>query len=136
MLEYAAASATVFTDHDRAEVFLRRHETEDFFKKSMREFSSGELKKTVSAADQKLGAIYSNLYQICIDFGSHSNERVITGGIEIVEGQENKTYNTFYSCPGTTAHQHAMKILAQSGLCALKILQGIYGSSGDLVGDF
>jgi hypothetical protein len=105
------------------EVWLRR-EDDDASRKRVRDtFTAGAIKKSIKDTDEKLGDIYSYLYDQTISNGAHPNERALTSSLEIIKDPGgDKTHKHVVLLPnGGPTMAVAMKTCAQVGIAALKI---------------
>jgi hypothetical protein len=109
--------------HLPGEVWLNREESDASRKKVRNTFTSVAVLKALKTADERLGDIYSHLYDWIISYGAHPNERALTSSLHIVKDPRgDRTHMNVMLLPtGGLPMQVAMKTCAQIGIAALKI---------------
>lgn len=130
-----ASYASLMSDNDTlAEIWLRRHDSEDALKKVRKEFSQAALVASIGARDAKLAKLYEKLYQDAIDFGAHPNERSVTGNMKRIKENGQTRWEQVYLHGDGIELEHALKYTAQAGLCCLHIFAHIFTERFVLLG--
>lgn len=125
-LEYGGYALRMSGEHSLAEVWIRRNDSEHQRNKCKREFSNGAVKRSLEARNQELSTIYNNLYDRCIDFGAHPNERGVIGTLKIADMENEIHYNVLYLSGDPVAIDHALRVTAQIGVCSLSIFELVF----------
>jgi hypothetical protein len=124
----------IFRSPSLAEMWLRRHDDANTLRAVRIAFQAIKITQVVSSTDQRLGAIYRELYERSIDFGGHPNERAVTGGMKVADTPEARHYQQIYLHGDGKPLLHAMKSTAQIGLCSLHIFQHVFKERFALLG--
>ncbi len=110
-----------------AEKWLRRHDDEDSMRAVKKEFRPSEMLKILANKDSELGEIAKQLYDYCIDYGAHPNEKGLTSSIDMNEEDSAKVYSLIYLNKGNSlAMKWALKMTAEVGVCCLMIFAHIF----------
>lgn len=133
-IEAAAYALHIDTHDDLAEVWLRRHDSEDALQSVRTKFSNGKVKKTVVSKAPKLAAVYELLYERAVDFGAHMNERAATGSMKLVEEPGRKKYEMLYLLDDGPALGHVLKSLCQAGVLGLALFDVVFSERFMLLG--
>jgi hypothetical protein len=126
-LECAGYAIVIFRDPELQTVYMSRHVDEAGMEAQKRKFTIGELRKSIMAVNQAVGATFDGLYQRTIDFGGHPNPHAMMSAIEM--GQASGGFSALALSTDHQVLQHAMKSTAQAGLCALLIFQHVFRST-------
>lgn len=133
-LEYAGYALYMHKNSGLAETWLKRHDDDATMKAVKREFTIANIRTTVERVDQHAAKVFAELYERAIDFGAHPNERAITGSLEVIDQDKRKSYESIYLHGDSSALDYALKTTAQTGVCALEILQAIYPERFEILG--
>lgn len=133
-IEHAGIGLMLSNNDELAQIFLRRHQSDEALKKVKKEFHSSDISEAVYQLDKDLGAEYESLYQKCIDQGAHSNEKALTLGLCFTEGEDEVTIMSLYNNAGTLAQLDAISSTISAGLLSLRIFSSIYPERFMLLG--
>jgi len=122
-LENAGYARLISTAPQLSEHWLNRDDDPE----SKSRFNNRAVRESISSSDDKLALIYQELYEHTIDFGAHPNEKSVT--INVVKESMETGNIQFRMLPGDggLALDHALQTCAQVGICALKILDLVFG---------
>jgi hypothetical protein len=95
---------------------------------------SDSARETIEKANQHAAKVFDQLYERAIDFGGHPNERAITESMTVIDRSDRKSYESIYLHGDGLAMDHALRTTAQTGVCALEILQAVYPARFELLG--
>jgi len=133
-LEYAGYALHIHNNPELAETWLRRHDDEIAKKAVKKEFTVSNVRATIEKANRQAAKVFSDLYERAIDFGGHPNEQAITGSLKMTDQGDRKLYESIYLHGDGLALDHALKTTAQTGVCALEILQEAFPERFELLG--
>lgn len=133
-LEYAGYALHIHKNSGLAEMWLRRHDDEAGKKAVRNEFKVSNVRATIEKANRNTAKVFDELYERAIDFGGHPNERSITGSLSVIDLGDRKSYNSIYLHGDGLPLVHTLKTTAQTGVCALEILQGAFPERFELLG--
>lgn len=133
-LEYAGYALHIHKQPDRGEMWLRRHDDEASMKAVKNEFTVSNIRVTIGKSNQQAAKVFDELYQRAIDFGAHPNERSVTGSLAIEKHEDRTMYQQIYLHGDGLALVHGLKTTAQTGVCALEILQEVFAARFELLG--
>lgn len=133
-LEYSGYALHIHKNAGLAETWLRRHDDDATKKKVKNEFTIAKVRATIESADRHAAKVFSDLYERAIDFGGHPNERAITSSMRVIDQGDQKTYESIYLHGDGIALDHAIKTTAQTGVCALEILQAAFPERFEILG--
>ncbi len=133
-LEFAAYGLFIDGNEQRGEIWLRRHDDEAALKRVKSEFTVRNLKQNIAAKDGKLAEAFDELYQRCIDFGAHPNERSISASGAIEERDGNVIYSQLLLHGDGPAFDFVLRSTAQVGICVLQIFQFALAARFELLG--
>jgi hypothetical protein len=132
-LENAGYARLIGDDSARAEAWLRRDEDKASKKLIRDTFTQSAIHNSIAAKDVKLSQIYQELYERCIDFGAHPNEKAVTLGL--VRGSLKTQNIQFRLLPGDGLElDHSLRTAAQVGICVLKVFRTIFNIQFDSEG--
>ena len=136
-LEQAGYGHFIGGDQARWERWMNRHEpsTRSQKEKWAKEFTNGNVSRTLQKSDAKLASIYKMLYDRTIDYGGHPNERgaSLNSSIEhLPEG--GYQWSTVYLHEDVLMLDYCIKATAQVGICSLRIAQSIYPARSQAAG--
>jgi hypothetical protein len=125
-LEYALYAVHINRNPGYGEIWMRRHQDEAARKNVRKAFQHADVMNTLKVADAILASQVAALYERCVDFGAHPNERGMTGSMTMEKVSEGKLYAAVYAHDDSLTLSHLMKTTAQIGLGALLILSLIF----------
>jgi hypothetical protein len=125
-LEYSLYALHINTTLALGEVWLRRHDDAASLSRVRQEFTNTAVKATLRNRDPHLYPIVDQLYERCIDFGGHPNERAITGSMTIERQPGRVEFQQIYLHGDSLSLDHGLKTTAQVGLGSLCIFQHIF----------
>ncbi len=107
-----------------ARIWLERHKDEASKKEVKNKFKMIFMFNLLANCDSKLEKATKTLYERCIDYGAHPNERSLSLFLK-KEDKENGAikFNLQYMTDNPTAIRFCLKSAAQVGVCSLKILE-------------
>lgn len=133
-LEAAAYGLLSATDASAAEIWLRRHDSAEAGGEMRKEFSAKNLRSVIAKANRKAAEVYEGLYQRSIDFGAHPNERSMTSNLAVEDTKLGRAFVQSQLHGDGWQLDHALKSVAQAGVCALEIFQGAFAAKFELLG--
>ena len=133
-LEYAGYALHIHKNPRLGEMWLSRHDDEAAKKAVRNEFKVSNIRATIKEANRHAAKRFSEFYERAIDFGGHPNERAITGSLKITDLGDRKSYDAIYLHGDGMPLEHALKTTAQTGVCALEILQEVFPERFELLG--
>lgn len=133
-LEYAGYALHIHKNPGLAETWLRRHDDDAATKAVKNAFTVANVRATIEKANRHAARVFAELYERAIDFGGHPNERAITGSMKMTDLGDRKLYESIYLHGDGLALDHALKTTAQTGVCALDILQAVLPERFELLG--
>jgi len=107
------------------DVWLKRHDSEASMKEVKKKFHVRAILDLLKKNHNRLGRMANVLYERCIDFGAHPNERSLSASLKITEEQKGIKFDLTYLTDSTVAIKLCLKTCAQIGVLCLKILQSI-----------
>jgi hypothetical protein len=121
-LENAGYARLISTTPKLSEHWLNRDDDSG----SKSRFSNRAIREAIASSDEELTLIYQELYERIIDFGAHPNEKSVTAN---VVKNSMKTDNLQFVMLGGDglALDHGLRTCAQVGICALKVLDLVFG---------
>ena len=132
-IENSLYALHVFKHDGTEEIWVRRHNDDDSLKAVKAEFTYRNVSGTLEEENPDIAATTKGLYERCIDFGGHPNERAITSSMKIKETENGKEYQQVYLSGDTIEMDHAIKSTAQVGLSSLFIFRSIYKERFDIL---
>ena len=133
-LEYAGYALHIHKNPRLGEIWLRRHEDEATKKAVREKFLVLNVRATIEKANRHAAKVFDELYERAIDFGAHPNERSITGSLKITDLGDRKSFESLYLHGDGPPLLHTLKTTAQTGVCALAILQEAFPERFELLG--
>lgn len=97
-------------------------------------FTVRAVKDALMQVDPGLLRVFDSLYEYCIDFGAHPNEKSLTANMSMTEEGKTKNYKVQYLHGNTTFTAGAMKNTARAGLFALHAFQHTMSARFELLG--
>ena len=94
-------------------------------------FSIIRVRETIKTENQAAAKKFYTLYERAIDLGAHPNELAVICNLRTVERGE---WRNIYLHTDDTELEIALKSTAQTGVCALDILQEVFKERFELLG--
>lgn len=116
------------------ETWLRRHDSEQATRRVRDEFMIRSLLDTLRAMDGKEAAVAEQLYERCIDYGAHPNERALTLSLKTETGQDTVDFRIVYQTEDPMMFRACLKTAAQVGVSVLGIFRLVFKERFDLTG--
>lgn len=111
---------------DKVEIWLRRH-NDDKSKKAVRDsFKIGTMLSLLERECSKTGKHMKRLYEECIDYGAHPNEKSMTSNLMKRKEENYIVTGVVYVNGGGVPMRRCIEINAQVGLCVLKTFEEIF----------
>jgi hypothetical protein len=121
-LESAGYARLIFTSPQLSEQWLKREDDPE----TKSRFTNRAVRESIASSNTVLARIYQELYERSIDFGAHPNEKSVTLNM-VKESMTTQTLQ-FRILPGDgLVLDHALRTCAQVGICALKVLDLVFG---------
>lgn len=136
-LEYGGYAYYIGTDDQRWERWMARHDIRSRSQKDAwrREFTHGQVQRAITEKDLHLSEAYQRLYDQCIDYGAHPNERGVSLGTELEDTEDGGCrFKTVYLHGDGFQLDFALRTTAQVGICVLRIAQIIYPHRSQVTG--
>jgi hypothetical protein len=133
-LEYAGYALYIHKNPKLAEMWLKRHDSDAATKAVKNKFKVANVRATIEKANKHTAKVFAELYERAIDFGGHPNERSITGSLKITDLGDRKSFDSLYLHGNGLEMDHALRTTAQTGVCALVILQEAFPERFELLG--
>jgi hypothetical protein len=133
-LENALYGLYISQNPANADTWLSRHDDKKSKQKTRDIFSYGKVIGLLKSIDVKSYTVTSLLYDRCIDYGAHPNERSVTSVMNLLKNDEVLHYEVAYLGENTPAFLLALKTSAQVGVCALNIFQNVFKERFDNLG--
>ena len=96
--------------------------------------SHNKVRKSVEAVNRHAAERFEKLYQWAIDFGGHPNERSVTGNMKMVEEKDRREMLAIMQHGNGVQLDAALVGTARCAMCALEILQSVFGARFTLLG--
>lgn len=126
-LEYAGYALHIALNPPLAEMWMRRHDSDDALRAVRKEFTPTNIRASITKVDANAADIFDKLYQQSIDFGAHPNERAMTASLAIKARQDGgKEFQQKMLHGDGLQMDYALKTTARAGVCSLEILQGAF----------
>ena len=134
VLEFAAYALHLHRNADVRMIWLNRHEDETSMEASRNALSHNKVRKSVEAVNRHAAERFEKLYQWAIDFGGHPNERSVTGNMKMVEEKDRREMLAIMQHGNGVQLDAALVGTARCAMCALEILQSVFGARFTLLG--
>jgi len=108
------------------ETWLRRHDNEQATRRVKEEFKISNLFATLRGIDNTHAEIVRKLYERCIDYGAHPNERAFIQSLQTEEGPDKTKLQIVYLNNDPSIRRACLKTVAQVGLSVLNIFQLVF----------
>ncbi|MGD9509087.1 MAG: hypothetical protein AB7I59_23725 [Geminicoccaceae bacterium] len=125
-LEQAGYAIRMGGDNSLAEAWLRRDEDKFYARIVRAEFTHAKIKNAIAVKDIHTSNVYSDLYERCISWGAHPNEKSLTIGGAIEKEEGLRRYGQIYLHGDGEAMNMALKTLMQVAVCSLDILSLVF----------
>ncbi|MCE5269814.1 hypothetical protein LLH00_00845 [bacterium] len=125
-LEFSLYALHIKNNPGYDEIWLRRHDNGDSIKDVRQKFRYQFLINTLELVDAALCPDVKQLYERCIDFGAHPNERSVTGSMQMEQQSGGLRLDQKYLHGDSIELDHALKTTAEIGLGSLLIFQHIF----------
>lgn len=134
-LENALYALHMDGDGEREEIWAKRHDDEQSLAKCRKEFTFKKLNKSLqnSRISRTRATAVSTLYERCIDFGAHPNERSVTASMKMEINRTDKIYGQLYLVPDGLELQHIAKTTLQVGVGGLLVVREIFRERFDIL---
>jgi hypothetical protein len=121
-LESAGYANLIAAQTELSALWLKRDEDPQ----AKSRFTNRAVREAIEARDQRLGAIYQDLYERTIDFGAHPNEKSVVANI--AQGSVGTGNIQVRMLAGDDVMlDHGLRTCAQVGICSLKVLNLVFG---------
>jgi len=120
-LESSLYGLHVSKDPTRAEIWLRRHESDESITAVQGEFSIRNVMRTLESASPELRIEAKRLYDIAIDYGGHPNERAFTSSTLTRSTESGTELVMAYLNVVPPALLFVLGEVARIGICALEV---------------
>ena len=114
--------------------WLRRHESEQAKRRVRDEFTIRKLFKTLTGCDGGEAVIAKKLYERCIDYGGHPNERALTQSLRKKASPDTVSFQIIYLTGDALVQRLCLKTSAQVGASVLGIFRLVFRERFDLTG--
>jgi hypothetical protein len=126
-LESALYGFYIFKNSNYAEIWIKRHESDESLNKMKETFSIGKTLNELGKTKQPLEKIVRSLYERTIDYGAHPNPNSLLTILQHNSKTKEKTTTDEFKVEYLTGNQLTialcLKTTAQVGIACLKILQ-------------
>lgn len=133
-LENALYGFFFWKEPKKARLWYERHDSIMKKKEGRRQFQIKAMLQLLQTENQKIGKITEDLYEWCIDYGAHPNERSISSVMEKIEEAKSIQFRINSLLGDKTAFRACLKTTAQIGVCCLSIFQLIFRTRFELIG--
>lgn len=133
-LEFAGYALHIHLNPGFDELWLRRHDDEAAMKAVKNEFTIFNVRNSIEGANRHAANVFNELYQRTIDFGGHPNERAITGNMRMLKQPGRTEFQQVYLHDDSLMLDHGLRTTAQTGVCALEILQDVFKARFEILG--
>ena len=105
---------------------LRRHDTEESKKRVRNEFTIRRLFDAIRVCDKSEAMFVERLYEQCIDYGAHPNERALIQRLQKQATEENVKFQLIYMTDDPVVFRLCLRIAAQVGASVLGIFRLVF----------
>ncbi len=116
------------------ETWLRRHDSEEAKRRVREEFKIRTLFDTLSASNKTEGTAAELLYEFCIDYGAHPNERALTQSLKMEPRKETINLEIVYLSADPVVVGLCLSAAARVGVSVLGIFRLVFKERFDLTG--
>ena len=114
------------------ETWLRRHDSDQAKRRVKEEFTIRNLFNTLRGDDKREAEVAEELYERCIDYGAHPNERALTHSLQTEEGPDKVDLRIIYLSNDPLIFRACLKTAAQVGASVLGIFRLVFRERFDL----
>lgn len=114
------------------ETWLRRHDDETAKRRVRAEFTMRNLFDTLRVADANEARVAEELYERCIDYGAHPNERALTQSLRTETGPDVVNFQIIYLTADPLVFRVCLRSAAQVGVSVLGIFRLVFRERFDL----
>lgn len=132
-LEAALYGYYFYRNPEKVEIWLRRHDDAKSKKAVRKEFLIGKMLEILEKEVPKVGKLMRELYETCIDYGAHPNERSMTSNMRRVNEEKAVRTDLIYVDAGGMPTKMCMKTNAQVGICVLRTFNEIFSTRFKIV---
>ncbi len=133
-LEYAGYALHIHANPGFDEIWINRHDDANSKRAVRQYFEIAKIRETIARYNIHVEPTFYELYERCIDFGSHPNERAIMSNLKMKKGDQTIEYKNIYLHGDGLNLLHELKSTAQVGSCALEILREAFKARFELLG--
>lgn len=116
------------------EIWLRRHDSEECKKRVRNEFTIRRLLDAVEECDKSEATIAEQLYEACIDYGAHPNERALIQRLEKQTTESNVQFQIIYLTDDADIFRISLRAAARVGASVLGIFRLVFKERFDISG--
>ncbi len=116
------------------ETWLRRHDSDQAKQRVRSEFTIRNLFDSLRGLETKEAAVAEQLYERCIDYGAHPNERALTVSLKQETGQDTVEFRVVYLTDDSVIFRACLKTAAQVGASVLGIFRLVFKERFELTG--
>jgi hypothetical protein len=131
---YALHIATDPAPSTRAEIWLRRHESEEATARCRQEFTVAKVRASHEGIDAEAAAAMHWLYETLIDFGGHPNQRGVLAAVERYEDETRIDYKVAILQPDELRVMIALRLAVAVAVGALRVFRHMYPERFAIVG--
>jgi len=125
-LEYAGYSILIRQNHDLAQTWLRRQDSDKHRQAVRQSFTHGAIRKSIKSIDPSLEIRFSELYERTIDWGAHPNELAVTSATTKLEHEDRIHILQQYLYGDGIQFDHALGTGQAVGLCCLNLFSHVF----------
>ena len=126
VIENSLYAYHMFINKDSEWIWINRNENKDSLSKCKKEFSYGNVKKTLFEKDKNLSKISDELYQRSIEYGAHPNETGVAASMKLTQEKLNYRAQQTYLHSESIQFNYSLKSVADYGYFPLKIAKKIW----------
>jgi hypothetical protein len=125
-LESGLYAFHIYKEPSLAKVWFNRHKDEEQRKKCIKSFRPGDILNKLKSTKQSLGNQAEKIYQTCIDWGAHPNERSVLSNVDLNQNKSPKTIRLQLFNAGSGFFYPCLLYCIDVGICVIKIFDEIY----------
>ena len=116
------------------ETWLRRHDSQEAKRRVRDEFKIRTLLDTLSTSNKNEATAAELLYEFCIDYGGHPNERALTQNLKTEPKKDTIKLEVVYLSADPDVVRLCLKAVAKVGVSVLGIFRLVFKERFDLTG--
>ncbi len=116
------------------ETWLRRHDDDQARRRVKDEFTIRNLFDTLRGIDKREADVTGELYERCIDYGAHPNERGLTQSLKTEKKPDTVDLRVIYLSDDPLIFRVCLKTTAQVGASVLGVFRLVFRERFDLTG--